>query len=99
MAQEALKLELIEWLSKLDDHETIAHLKAVKDLKSDNYDCWDDLTEEQKQGIERGLKDIEQGRTIPQWQQDEVNRRLQLIEKGEIKTRSWNEAKKHVFKR
>ena len=99
MAQEALKLELIEWLSKLDDHETIAYLKVVKDSKSGNHDWWDDLTEEQKQGIERGLKDIDQGRTIPQWQQDEVNRRVQLIEKGEIKTRSWNEAKKDVFKR
>ena len=36
---------------------------------------------------------------IPQWQQDEVNRRLQLIEKGEMKTRSWNEAKKDIFKK
>lgn len=35
---------------------------------------------------------------IPQWQQDEVNRRLQLIEKGEIKTRIRNEAKKDIFK-
>lgn len=35
---------------------------------------------------------------IPQWQQDEVNKRLQLIEKGEMKTRSWNEAKKDIFK-
>ena len=41
---------------------------------------------------------INQEHVIPQWQQDEVNRHLQLIEKGEIKTRSWNEAKKHVFK-
>ncbi len=37
--------------------------------------------------------------TIPQWQQEEVNRRLQLIEKGEMKTRSWNEAKEDVFKK
>ena len=35
---------------------------------------------------------------IPQWQQDEVNRRLQLIEKREMETRSWNEAKKDIFK-
>lgn len=41
---------------------------------------------------------INQEDVILQWQQDEVNRRLQLIENGEIKTRSWNEAKKHVFK-
>lgn len=42
---------------------------------------------------------VNQENTISQWQQDEVNRRLQLIENGEIKTRSWDEAKKDVFKR
>lgn len=36
---------------------------------------------------------------IPQWQQDEVNRRLELIDKGEMKTRSWNEAKNDIFKK
>lgn len=42
---------------------------------------------------------INQADTIPQWQQDEVNRRLQLIDKGEMKTRSWDEAKKDIFKK
>lgn len=36
---------------------------------------------------------------IPAWQQQEVNSRLQLIEKGEMKTRSWDEAKKDIFKK
>lgn len=40
---------------------------------------------------------IENEAKIPKWQQDEVNKRLQLIEKGEIKTRSWDDAKKHIF--
>ena len=31
-------------------------------------------------------------------QQDEVNTRLQLIEKGEMETRSWEEAKNDIFK-
>lgn len=35
----------------------------------------------------------------PTWQQEEVNKRLQLIEKGEMKTRSWDEAKKDIFKK
>lgn len=64
MRQEALKLELIEWLTKLADNETIEYLKIVKDSKSKSNDWWDDLTETQKQGIDRGLKDIEQGRTF-----------------------------------
>lgn len=37
--------------------------------------------------------------TIPQWQQDEVNKRLELINNGDMKTRSWNEAKKDIFKK
>lgn len=36
---------------------------------------------------------------IAQWQQDEVNKRMELINKGEMKTRSWNEAKKDIFKK
>ncbi len=36
--------------------------------------------------------------SIPQWQQEEVNRRLQLIESGSMKTRPWEEAKKEIFK-
>jgi len=65
MGYEALKLELIEWLTKLEDSETIEYLKNVKDLKSSDHDWWEDLTQEQKKGIEKGLQDIDQGRTVP----------------------------------
>jgi len=72
MGYEALKLELIEWLQKLEDKETIEYLKSVKDSKSVDHDWWDDLTKEQKKGIERGLKDIDNGRTVPH---EEVKRK------------------------
>jgi hypothetical protein len=65
MGNNAIKLELIEWLAKLDDDETIEYLKIVKDSKSNDHDWWDDLTSEQKKGIERGLRDIDQVKTIP----------------------------------
>jgi len=64
MRLEAIKLELIEWLAKLEDNDTINYLKIVKDSKISKNDWWDDLTEEQKQGIQRGLKDIEEGRVV-----------------------------------
>lgn len=64
MGHEAIKLELIEWLTKLDDDETIEYLKIVKDSRSTDNDWWDDLSESQKTGIERGLNDIENGHTI-----------------------------------
>lgn len=31
MKQEAIKLELIEWLAKLNDSDTIQYLKKIKD--------------------------------------------------------------------
>ncbi|WP_372948031.1 hypothetical protein [Mariniphaga sp.] len=65
MGHDAIKLELIEWLTKLDDDETIEYLKLVKDSTSSEEDWWHILTLEQKSGIERGLKDIEEGRVTP----------------------------------
>ena len=64
MGHDAIKLELIQWLTKLDNKETIEYLKIVKDSQSANNDWWDDLSDAQKQGIESGLDDIENGRTI-----------------------------------
>ena len=62
MGLAADKLELIEWLTNLDDNETISYLKIVKNSKESNSDWWDDLTEDQKRAIERGLK---AGRVTP----------------------------------
>ena len=59
MEYEALKSELIEWLIKLDDDETIAYLKLVKDANLSHEDWWYELTHDQKDGISRGLKDID----------------------------------------
>ena len=37
--------------------------------------------------------------TIPQWQQNEVAKRRELIKKGEMTTRNWNDAKADIFKK
>ena len=68
-------MELIEWLTKLEDDDTIQYLKAVKDSKPDDHDWWDDLNTSQKKGIEKGLKDIDEGRVIPH---DEVRKKFGL---------------------
>lgn len=64
MGHDAIKLELIEWLARLEDEEVIRYLKIVKDSERD-HDWWHDLTDEQRTGIERGLKNIDEGRTVP----------------------------------
>ena len=62
MGHEAIKLELIEWLKKLEDDETIDYLKIVKDSNDSHNDWWHESTSEQKSGIERGLNDVDAGR-------------------------------------
>ena len=42
---------------------------------------------------------VSEDQDIPKEQMDEVSRRVDLIAKGEMKTRSWEEAKKDIFKR
>ncbi len=62
MGLEAIKLELIEWLAKLDDDETIQFLKLVKDSNASQNEWWQDLSDEHKAGIERGLRDVDAGK-------------------------------------
>ena len=62
MGHKAIKYELIEWLTKLEDPDTIAYLKVVKDSNFSDRNWWHDLTDEQKAGIEWGLRDVDAGR-------------------------------------
>ncbi len=59
MSNETLKLELMQWLSELEDEQAISALKSVKD----SYEAEPvELTEEQKESLERSIEDIENGR-------------------------------------
>ncbi|MEA2043545.1 MAG: hypothetical protein U9N85_13470 [Bacteroidota bacterium] len=64
MEQERIKPELIEWLAKLKDLEILNYLKVVKESRTSKNDWWNDLTEQQIQGIQRGLKEIDEGRVV-----------------------------------
>lgn len=64
MEPETIKLELIEWLTKLKDIETLNYLKVVKESTTLKNDWWDDLTEQQIQGIQKGIQDIDEGRVV-----------------------------------
>ena len=57
------KLELIEWLIRLNDNTLIDYLKSIKDSKSSSKDWWDELSQQELESIDRGIKDIEEGRT------------------------------------
>lgn len=57
--------ELIEWINSLDDSKLLNLLNSIKlSNTNSNKDWWDELTPSQKENIEIGLKDLEEGRTI-----------------------------------
>jgi len=70
MNLQAKKLNLIEWLLKLQD-ETI--LDKIELLKKHSVDHWDDLTDEQKAEIDSSINELDANEGILH---EEVMRRL-----------------------
>jgi len=56
------KLGLIEWISKLNDTSIIEKLRSIKEDYSRSKDWWDSLNREEIESIERGLKDLKDGK-------------------------------------
>ncbi|HSW53979.1 MAG TPA: hypothetical protein VLH59_02715 [Ignavibacteriaceae bacterium] len=61
---ESEKLKLIEWIKSVQDDSIIAKIKFLKDHQSQK-DWWDEISEEEKEAIEEGLKDIAEGNVVP----------------------------------
>lgn len=57
------KLDLIEWISRLNDNSIIDKLRQIKEDYSKSKDWWDTLNHEEIESINRGLKDFEESRT------------------------------------
>ena len=51
------KIELIQWLSSLDDKIIIE--KLIQFRKSETKDWWDTISNEEKTSIEKGIKDAD----------------------------------------
>ncbi|OGU29449.1 MAG: hypothetical protein A2057_07775 [Ignavibacteria bacterium GWA2_35_9] len=64
MSIENEKLKLIEWIKELRDDSTIEKIKMLKDNPGET-DWWNEITEEEKASIEKGLVDIKEGRITP----------------------------------
>jgi len=58
----AEKLDLIEWISRLNDNSIIDKLRQIKEDYSKSKDWWDTLKKEEIESINRGLKDFDEGR-------------------------------------
>ncbi len=54
------KLELIQWLSTIEDLTVINKIFDLK--KQENKDWWNSISESEKQSIEKGLQDADAGK-------------------------------------
>ena len=59
---QAEKLGLIEWITRLNDLSVIEKIKQIHDDYSKTSDWWDEISIAEKESINRGLKDISEGK-------------------------------------
>jgi len=58
------KLAIIEWVKGLRDDSSIEKLNFLR--KNDKkLDWWDEISEEERAAIDKGLEDIKAGRVVP----------------------------------
>jgi len=57
------KIELIQWLSTLEDKSIID--KLVKFKQEETKDWWHSISIDEQQSIEKGISDAEQGKLTP----------------------------------
>ena len=58
-----VKEELVEWISKPGNEDLLETLKLMKEASSDG-DWYDELSQDEKASIKRGLEDQEEGKTL-----------------------------------
>ena len=56
------KLDLIQWISNLNDKSIIEKLRDIKNSYTHSKDWWGELKEEELESIKRGLKDLDEGK-------------------------------------
>jgi len=58
------KLDIIKWVTELKDNSAIERLRMLREHPK-KMDWWDEITEEEKSAIDKGLEDIRAGRVRP----------------------------------
>ncbi len=58
------KQELIDWIDRLEDQAMLQNLVNLKET-TEGKDFWHDLPEEVKEAINRGKKQLDEGKGIP----------------------------------
>ncbi|HEU5290529.1 MAG TPA: hypothetical protein VFU05_07815 [Cyclobacteriaceae bacterium] len=58
------KLKIIKWVTGLKDNTAIERLKMLRE-RPKKADWWDEITDEERAAIDKGLEDIKAGRVKP----------------------------------
>jgi len=58
------KLKIIKWVTGLKDDSAIERLKMLRDNPR-KLDWWNEISEDEKSAIDRGLEDVKAGRVKP----------------------------------
>lgn len=58
---QATKIDLIHWLTELQDPEILEQLSAIKS----GQDWWVEISEEERQAIDIGIAELDRGEGIP----------------------------------
>ena len=64
MKSDTIKLDLIRWLTALEDSQVLQSLFHFKNIHK-KTDWWDALSEKQLSEIRKGINDIKKGKTVP----------------------------------
>jgi hypothetical protein len=57
--------ELIQWINSVNDTGLLNLLNSIRmSRKKDDKDWWDGLSKSEKENIDLGIKDLNEGRTI-----------------------------------
>lgn len=57
---QAKKYKLIEWITNIQDSKLIDKLVKI----ADGSDWWDEISDAEKTSVEKGLKDLEEGKIV-----------------------------------
>ncbi len=66
---QAIKIDLIHWLTELQDPDILQQLNTIKS----GQDWWDQISEEERSAIDEGIAELDRGEGIPH---EEVVRRV-----------------------
>ena len=64
------KIELIQWLTTLDDKSIIQKIMDLR--KKESVDWWNEVTEDEKKSIEKGLAEAEKGDLLPNSEAEKI---------------------------